>query len=82
MTPGLQEKIETALQTLSAPLARNKYLGGDAPNLCDYFVFSPLMWQRSVTSEKLYETPQAVDAWVERMLDLFDGYGRKAKRAA
>lgn len=82
MTPNAKEKIETALQTLAAPLARHKFLGGDAPNLADYTVFSPFMWQRIVTSDELYETPQAVGAWMERMLDLFDGYGRKAKRAA
>ncbi|MHA7870799.1 MAG: glutathione S-transferase N-terminal domain-containing protein [Hyphococcus sp.] len=82
MAPGLKEKIETALQTLAAPLARHKFLGGDKPNLCDYIVASPLMWQRTVTSDDLYETPQSVGAWFERILDLFDGYGRKAKRAA
>jgi len=81
MTPGLKEKMETALQMLAAPLARNKFLGGEKPNLCDYIIFSPFMWQRSVTSETLYETPQAVDAWRERMLDLFDGYARQAKRS-
>lgn len=79
---GNKEKIEAALQTLAAPLVRNKFLGGEKPNLCDYFVFSPLMWQRSVTSETLYEIPQAVEAWKERMLDLFDGYARQAKSAA
>lgn len=81
-TPGLKDNIEAALQTLSAPLVRHKYLGGNAPNISDYKIFSPFMWQHCVTSEKLYETPQAVAAWQERMLDLFDGYGRRAKRAA
>lgn len=82
MTPGAREKTEAALQTLAAPLVRHKYLGGDTPNLSDYTVFGVFMWQRTVTGETLYETPQAVGAWIERMLDLFDGYGRKAKQAA
>lgn len=81
-TPGLKDRVETALHTLSAPLVRHKFLGGDAPNLSDYKVFSPFMWQRCVTAETLYETPQAVAAWQERMLDIFGGYGREAKRAA
>ena len=80
--PGLKENIEASLKTLSASLVRHKFLGGDTANLSDYMVMSPFMWQRSVTSETLYDTPQAVAAWQERMLDLFDGYGRKAKRAA
>ena len=82
MIPGLKENMEKALQVLAAPLARHKFLGGDTPNLSDYIVFSPFIWQHTVTSDDLYEAPQAVDAWRERMLDLFDGYGRKAKRAA
>ncbi len=79
LTPGLKERAEAALKVLSAPLVRHKFLGGDKPNLCDYIVFSPFMWQRVTTSESLYELPQAVGAWQERMLDLFDGYARKAK---
>ncbi len=81
-TPGSKQSVEAALQILAQPLARHNFLGGETPNLADYLVFSPLMWQRSITQEKLYETPQAVDAWRERMLDLFDGYARKAKSAA
>ena len=81
-TPGGKEKMEAALQTLAAPLARHNFLGGEQPNIADYIVMSPFMWQRITTSETLYEAPQAVDAWRERMLDLFDGYGRKAKTAS
>lgn len=80
-TPGLAQGVEAALQTLAAPLVRYRFLGGDEPNLADYIVFSPIMWQRSLTLEPLYEAPQAVSAWQERMLDLFDGYGRRAKSA-
>lgn len=81
VTPGLREKTEAALKLLSAPLTRHRFLGGDEPNLCDYTVFSLFMWQRSITADALYEAPQPVDAWRERMLDLYDGYGRKAKTA-
>ena len=82
MQDGLAQKTETALATLSAPLVRHKFLGGSEPNLADYTVFAPLMWKRSLTQEALYETPQAVEAWQERMLDLFDGYARNAKSAS
>jgi len=81
-TPGARDKVEAALQTLAAPLVRHRFLGGDEANLCDYNVFSVFMWARLTTSEKLYETPQAVDAWQERMLDLFDGHARSAKRVS
>lgn len=81
-TPGLKERAETALKTLASPLVRHKFLGGDAANLADYTIFSTLMWKRSMTRDELFEMPQAVEAWSERMLDLFDGYARKAKSAA
>ncbi len=79
-TPGQKEKVEAALALLSAPLARCRFLGGDKPNLCDYTVMGALMWPRLSTAEDIFETPQAVGAWMERMLDLYDGYARKAKR--
>ncbi|WDI30779.1 glutathione S-transferase N-terminal domain-containing protein [Hyphococcus flavus] len=81
-TPGLGGKVEEALQTLAAPLVRHRFLGGDQPNIADYNVFSVFLWIRVTTQEELFDAPQAVDAWQERMLDLFDGYGRNAKRVS
>ncbi len=78
---GQKEKVEAVLQPLSAPLGRFRFLGGDAPNLCDYTVAGCLMWPRIVTTDDVFETPQAVASWMGRMLDLCDGYARKAKRA-
>ncbi|MEO1251012.1 MAG: glutathione S-transferase N-terminal domain-containing protein [Pseudomonadota bacterium] len=80
--PGNDKALERALGVLAAPLARRKFLGGETPNICDYRVMAPFMWQRTLTGDELYETPQAVAAWQERMLDLFDGYGRQAKTAS
>lgn len=80
--PGAAGRIEAALNVLAAPLAAHDFLGGRQANLCDYIAVSPFMWQRSATREPLYQAPPPVAAWMERMLDLFDGYGRKAKSAA
>lgn len=74
-------KVEAALSILVAPLTTFDFLGGSAPNLADYTVASPLMWQHCVTSEVLYETPPEVAAWMERILNLFDGYAGKSPRA-
>ncbi len=79
-TTGQKEKVEASLQVLSAPLGRYRFLGGDRPNLCDYYVMGSFMWPRLSAAEDIYEAPQPVAAWMERMLDLFDGYARKAKR--
>ncbi len=80
-TADARPRMEAALAVLAAPLAAHDFLGGREANLCDYLVMSPLMWRRSATSAELYETPKPVAAWHERMLDLFGGYARAAKRA-
>jgi glutathione S-transferase len=41
-----------------------------------------MMWPRCATAEDVFDAPQPVAAWMERMLDLYDGYARKAKRAS
>ena len=63
------------------PTERNLGYGGSAPNLSDYIVFGPFMWQRLVTMTELYATPAPVAQWRERMLDLYGGYAREAKSA-
>ncbi|WP_411817901.1 glutathione S-transferase N-terminal domain-containing protein [Hyphococcus sp. DH-69] len=79
--PGLKAEAEAAFKTLAMPLAGFRFLGGDTPNLSDYTVFSFVMWMRSVVSDDFLDLPQPVVAWIERMLDLFDGYAREAVRA-
>lgn len=78
---ALPGKITAALTTLGAPLQKHDFFGGEKPNMIDYQVASPLMWKRSITTEELYETPDTVAAWFERILDLYDGYCRKAASA-
>ena len=75
------KKVESALEVLAAPLTKFSFLGGDQPNLVDYVVASPLVWKCCITDQILYDTPEAVEAWFERILDLFDGAARHAPRA-
>ncbi|MEL7018056.1 MAG: glutathione S-transferase N-terminal domain-containing protein [Pseudomonadota bacterium] len=79
--PGQAEKAAGAMETLATLLAHQPYLSGNVPALPDYLVLAPFLWQRSITGETLYPQPEIVTTWLERMLDLFDGYGRQAKCA-
>ena len=79
---SLRPRLESALAVLSVPLERFPFFGGEAPNQSDYLIGGVFMWQRSVTAETFYTPPTALSDWFERILDLFDGYGRNAKRAA
>lgn len=79
--PAFAPRLEAAFGVLGAALGSRRFLGGASANLCDYIAVSPLMWRRMVTSEPACKLPAAVEDWMERMLDLFDGYARGAKRA-
>jgi glutathione S-transferase len=63
-------------------LGRQRWLGGEVPSYADYIVFGSLQWPRCTSRFELLETDDPVAAWRERMLDLFDGLGRKAKTVA
>jgi glutathione S-transferase len=63
-------------------LGRQPFLGGEAPSYADHILFGTLQWPRCASRFALLETADPIAAWQERMLDLFDGLGRRAPRAA
>ena len=72
-----REMIKTQLAPVRFALSRQKWLGGDSPDYADYIVAGTLQWPRVSSPRRVVEDP-AVEEWFERMLDLFDGMGRKA----
>ena len=60
-------------------LSKQAWLGGETPSYADYIVFGTLQWPRCASRFELLAADDPVAAWRERMLDLFDGLGRKAK---
>lgn len=75
------KRLGANLVPLEMTLAGQNFLGGDAPNYLDYSVFGFFQWARQCSNIELYKSDSAVAAYVERMLDLFDGYARKAPTA-
>ena len=80
-----REKGQPAFRATLEPARRvfkvQKFLAGDLPGYPDYILLSPFLWAYSVSPFKLLAEDDPVYAWRERMLDLFDGMGRKAKGA-
>jgi len=76
-----QPAFRVALEPARRVLKVQKFLAGDAPGYPDYILLSPFLWGHAVSPLKLLAEEDAVHAWRERMLDLFDGMGRKAKAA-
>ncbi|MGU9961760.1 MAG: glutathione S-transferase C-terminal domain-containing protein [Candidatus Puniceispirillales bacterium WSBS_2018_MAG_OTU23] len=57
------------------------FISGDAPAMADYLLFGTLQWARVCSPYKLLEDDDAIAAWMEVMLDLFDGLGRHTSAA-
>jgi glutathione S-transferase len=71
-----------ALEPARRVLKDQPFLSGEAPAYPDYILFGSLLWPRTISPElELLEEADPVHAWRERMLDLFDGMGRKAPTA-
>jgi hypothetical protein len=62
-------------------LRRQEWLGGAAPSYADHIVAGTLMWPYCASRFKLLEDNDPVGQWQGRMLDLYGGLGRSAKRA-
>lgn len=71
----------TAMSLYAAAIEDGGFLGGEAPNAIDYDLASVFIWERSVSEAELLEKPAALEAWFQRMLDLFGGYARASVRA-
>jgi glutathione S-transferase len=62
-------------------LKEQPFLSGEQPAYPDYALAGAFLWARVATPLTLLEADDPVHPWRERMLDLFDGMGRKAKTA-
>jgi glutathione S-transferase len=74
--PALRQALEPARRVLR----EQQFLSGDAPAYPDYILLGAFLWPYTFCRAlELLEKDDLVYAWRERMLDLFDGMGRKAK---
>ena len=69
--------LEPARRTLRA----QPFLAGTHPAYPDYALAGAFLWASIASPLVLLEADDPVHAWRERMLDLFDGMGRKARAA-
>jgi len=78
----LRDSKLTAFRATLAPLRqaveKQDYLGGEEPSYADYIVFGSFQWARLTTAYGILATDDPLQPWLERMLDLFDGYARDA----
>lgn len=60
-------------------LREQPYLSGQSPAYADYVLFGTFQWARCASPYPLLKADDTLYSWRERMLDLYDGLGRKAK---
>lgn len=75
---GARKAVASTLAPVEQTLADHAFLGGATPTYADYSLFGSLMWPHVVCREPLLDPASHVAIWFERMLDLQDGFARKA----
>lgn len=76
-----RKAVAQVLAPVEQTLADHTWLGGTTAGYADYALFGSLMWTHVVCPEPVVSPASRAGAWFERMLDLHDGYARRAKRA-
>jgi glutathione S-transferase len=82
LSAGREQAVQAfrrKLQPVRKALETRNFLGGAAPTYADYILFGLLQWARVISPAEVLEDGDAVAAWFERVLDLYDGVGRKER---
>ncbi len=74
---GNPKAVRASMEPIRLALTEQPFLAGAAPAYADYCAFGALMWAR-VSTGRVLEDGDPVEDWRQRMLDLFDGFARKA----
>jgi glutathione S-transferase len=77
---GRVSGFRETVQPLRLVLRQQNWLGGAAPSYADFIVAGTLMWPRCCSRFALLEKDDPLNAWFERILELFGGLGRAARR--
>ena len=75
------DAFRAVLEPARRVLKEQPFLCGDHPGYPDYALAGAFLWARVATPLDLLQPDDPVHPWRERMLDLFDGMGRKARAA-
>ena len=76
---GAITELRAALAPLRATVTESPFLGGDAASFADHLVFGAFQWARVSSPRALLAEDDPVRAWMDRLLDLYGGVGRRQK---
>ncbi len=72
--------LRRTLAPLRSPLAKQSFVAVAAPAYADPAVLGAFQWARVISRVALTAVDDPASAWVEHMLDAYDGLARSAKR--
>ncbi|MEO0546443.1 MAG: glutathione S-transferase family protein [Pseudomonadota bacterium] len=73
--------LVASLLPVELMLKKQPFIGGDTPLFADYVVFGALQWLRTSAPRDVMPKDSAVAGWFERLLDMYDGAGRRVPAA-
>ena len=65
------------LDPVRSVLRAQRFVSGSVPRYPDHILFSVFQWPRIVSPTPIIANDDPLQGWFDRMLDLFDGMGRK-----
>lgn len=77
-----RDDLKSILTPIRMTLKHQPFLGGEHPIFADYIPFGALQWLRICSGITMLEKDDPVMIWFERLLDMFDGMGRKVPEAS
>ena len=75
-------RCDGSLTPLRTILKSEEWIAGDAPAFADYLIFSAFQWCRIMSPAEIVKAGDPIYDWRVRMLDLFDGLGRRFEPAS
>lgn len=76
------DQFRRRLSPLRKILGQTPFIGGATPAYADYILFGVLQWARVTSRERVLAPEDTVAHWFERVLDLYEGAGRRESSRA
>jgi glutathione S-transferase len=78
----IRETVTGHLEPFRKAMTKTGWVSGDDPAMADYVLFGVLQWARVSSTYAIISADDVIAGWMEKMLDLHDGLGRKTAAAS
>ncbi|MEK9653444.1 MAG: glutathione S-transferase N-terminal domain-containing protein [Betaproteobacteria bacterium] len=75
-----REQLLKILEPVRQVIASFDFLGGDTPSFSDYIALGVMQWIRCGSRVEMFDKEDPINDYQNRLLDLYDGLGRRGGR--